>query len=108
MGFLDWLNNNIARPILKAGQWLGQKVISPTLNWVKNNVPVVGQVVQAAEPLLNTIGKTWNASTSLADENKMISEGQKIKRQKMDYPTSGEWVGAVKSGIDTASKLKGF
>lgn len=108
MGFLDWLNNNIARPILKAGQWLGEKVVTPTLNWVKNNVPVVGNVVRAAEPLINTIGKTWNASTKLADENKAISEGQRIKRQKTDYPTAGEWAGAVKSGVDAFGKLKGM
>ena len=108
MGFLSWLNDNIARPILKAGQWLGQKVVTPTLNWVKNNVPVAGQVIRAAEPLLNTIGKTWNASTKLADENKAINEGRQVKRQKIDYPTAGEWAGAVKSGVDAASKLKGF
>ncbi len=107
MGVLQWLNDNIASPILKAGQWLGQKIVKPTLNFLKN-VPGVGSIVQAAEPLTDVIGKTWNASATVAVENKKIAAGQKVKRQENLYPTVDELTGAVKSGFDTAKRLKGF
>lgn len=108
MGILSWLNDNIARPILKGGQWLGQKVVQPTMNWLKNNVPVAGSLIQAAEPLTNTFGKLWNASADQADANKDLREGRAPKKQRTEYPTAGEVASSVaKTGVNLMNKYKG-
>lgn len=99
MAVLEWLNQNIAQPFMKAGQWLGQNIISPALDWAKK-IPLVGDVVRAAEPLTQAIGKGWNYATAM-------SEGK--KGQELDqYKLTGEDIrGAVGSALDTATTWKG-
>lgn len=60
MAFLDWFSQNISRPVLSAGQWLGKNVLTPALDWTKQNIPVVGEIVNAAQPAIDAAGKVWN------------------------------------------------
>lgn len=108
MGFLDWFNNNISKPVLDAGKWIGQKIVTPALGWIKNNVPVVGDIVRAAEPAINLAGRVWNTASTAADENKAISEGRQIKRAKLDLPSGQEVIGAIGSVANAASQVKGL
>jgi hypothetical protein len=66
MGFLDWLGNvgrNIWGGIKQVGStlgtgidWIHQNITTPVANFMRN-VPVVGDVVQAADPILSLAGK---------------------------------------------------
>lgn len=60
MAFLDWFTQNISRPVLSAGQWLGKNILSPALDWTKQNIPVVGDILTAAQPAIDAAGKVWN------------------------------------------------
>jgi hypothetical protein len=109
MGFLDWFSSNISKPFLDAGKWLGQKVVSPALNWLKG-VPVIGNIVKAAQPAIDLVGKTWNAASVGADESRSKQNGtfNPNKKQKMDLPTLddvGKAVGSIKDVAGQVSSL---
>lgn len=87
----DWLRK-IGGGIMKGVNWLGQNVGKPILS-VAKHVPVIGEVVNAADPLLSTIskGSQW-AEDAL---NKVPAS----KRRKL--PSLSEVGGAIKSARDT-------
>lgn len=103
MAFLPWLNNNIASPIMRGGQWLGQKLVKPGLSWLKANDSSLAPVIQAAEPLLDTVGKAWNAGAEAVEQNKRISMGQipESKRRKISGPSALDVFSAGQSALKT-------
>lgn len=108
MAFLPWLNNNIASPILRGGQWLGQKIIQPGLSWLKANDKQLSPVIQAAEPLLETVGKAWNAGADTVEQNKRMSRGEMPdpKRQRVEAPSFGDVFRAGQSAVKTRQALQ--
>lgn len=88
MGVLNWLRG-AAGKVVGGLNWLGQNVGKPLLGIAKN-IPMVGDIVKAAEPALNAISKT---SQWAEDSLKGVQAG---KRRKL--PTGEE----VKAGFDSA------
>lgn len=90
MGVLNWLRQAGGK-VLGGLNWLGQNVGKPLLG-VAKNIPIVGDVVRAAEPALNAISKT----SQWAEDS--LNGVQPQKRRKL--PTGEE----VKAGFDSAIK----
>ena len=103
MAFLPWFNNKIASPIFRGGQWLGNKVIQPGLSWLKAHDAQLSPVIQAAEPLLDTVGKAWNAGAEAVEQNKRISMGQlpESKRRKIQGLSTDDLYQAGQSALKT-------
>lgn len=70
MGFIDWLGNvgrnivtgfkDVGNKIGSAATWIHQKVTQPVLD-VARNIPVIGNVVNAAQPITDLLGKVGPA-----------------------------------------------
>jgi hypothetical protein len=88
MGILNWLRG-AAGKVVGGLNWLGQHVGKPLLG-VAKKIPVIGDVVKAAEPALNAISKT----SQWAEDS--LRGVQPEKRRKL--PTGEE----VKAGFDSA------
>lgn len=64
MGFVDWIKGaaqTVGNALGKGIDWVGHKVIQPATNWLKQNVPVVSDVIKAAEPIGDTFNKLSGA-----------------------------------------------
>lgn len=96
---ISWLTN-AASSALRGGQWLGQKVIRPGLNWLKSNSPTLGPVIQAAEPLIETAGDVWNRGADAVDR---VKRGEPAN---FKLPPEQKLKTAADSAIDTFKKLK--
>ena len=98
MSVLNWLRG-AAGKVVGGINWLGQNIGKPILGFAKN-LPVVGEVVRAAEPALNAISKTsqW-AQDAL--------EGvPAAKRRKL--PTGEEFKAGINSAISTGKSIAGL
>jgi hypothetical protein len=83
--------------------WLGHNVIAPASNFLKQ-VPIVGDVVRAAEPIGNALQKSVDYSNDFYNnvpENKRrsIPTGQDFVNAAKAVP------GTISAGVGAASKL---
>lgn len=95
MSFMNFLRQ-VGSGISKGVSWFGRKVVAP-ISGVLKQVPIVGDVVRAAEPLGNFIQKSADYSADFYD-NKPMS-------QRRAKPSLGEAVDALKSGANTAAAI---
>lgn len=84
MGVFDWIKQNVGR----AGDWLQQAGKKAT-DFLQQ-VPIVGDIVSTAKPLLDTVSQGWDAVRGRAAAPNMDQIGK-----------------AVQSGIDTVGAVKG-
>ena len=79
MGILNWLSGaakTVGAGLYKGMDWIGQKVVRPAADFLKK-IPIVGDVVRAADPLGNLVAKNVGA-TSDALNNVDPSKRRKI------------------------------
>jgi hypothetical protein len=95
MGVLGWLKKT-AGTALKGLNWFGQNIGKPLLNFSKN-IPLVGDVVKAAEPLLSTVSKT-----SQWAEDKL---GGVAADKRRAAPTVNDFKGAIDSAVNTGKTI---
>jgi len=95
MGIEDWLRQ-VGSTVSKGVSWLGNNVVAPVSNFLKQ-VPIVGDVVRAAEPLGNFIQKTADYGSNL----------QKPANQRGPAPTMQDFGDAVKSGFSAYGAARG-
>lgn len=97
MGVINWLKKT-AGTALKGINWFGQNIGKPLMNFAKN-IPIVGDIVQTAQPLLSTVSKTTQWA-----EDKL---GGVAADKRRPPPSIDELKGAVQSGINTGKQIAG-
>lgn len=95
MGVLNWLRGAGGK-VMKGINWLGQNIGKPIMGIAKH-LPVVGDVVRAAEPLVSTVSKTTQWA-----EDKLNNVAADKRRPP---PTFDELKGAVGSAINTGKTI---
>ncbi len=100
MAGIPWLN--VASAVLKGGKWLGQKVITPGLNWLKQNDQNLAPIVKAAEPLTDLVGKAWNYADEAVDRKRKGEYGFEPSKK----PKALDVMNATLSAIDTSKLIK--
>ena len=99
MGFINWLRG-AGQKVLGGLNWLGQNIGKPILS-VARNIPIVGDVVRAAEPALNAVSKTsqW-AQDALggvsADKRRKLPSADEVKAGFQSIGNTGR---AITSGM---------
>jgi hypothetical protein len=92
----NWLKK-VGGRILGGVNWLGQNIGKPLVNFAKN-IPVVGDVVRAADPLLSTVSKGMQYAEDVAKDVPAAKRRAK--------PTGEDLKNAISSGINTIGKVK--
>ena len=95
MSFMNFLRQ-IGSGVSKGVGWIGRNVISPVSGFLKK-VPVVGDVVSAAEPLGNFIQKSADYSADFYDG--------KPESERRAKPTLAEAGNALQSGLKTVAAV---
>lgn len=92
----NWLKK-VGGKILGGVNWLGQNIGKPIMNFAKN-IPLVGDVVKAADPLFSTVSKGLQYAEDAANDVPVSKRRPK--------PTGQDVTNAIASGISTVGKVK--
>lgn len=95
MGFLNWLRG-AAGTAAKGLSWLGQNVIKPASSFLQQ-IPIVGDVVSAAEPIREFAQKTVDYGSDLLND----------APNKRQAPTMQEFMSAASAVPKTLMAYQG-